>query len=90
VAAILGHIFPCGWDFAEARRGSALGVFLVLNWPCNAMHSGGVCGDLCADTVCFAGVDCGLGYVSAVWAYFVAQRSAMVWFGFLFIPLLIL
>ena len=91
VAAVLGHVFPVWLGFRGGKGvASALGVFLALAWPVGL----GI-------VMVFAAVFALTRYVSLASIvaaatvplfgfYFVAQRTPMVVFGFLFIPLLII
>jgi glycerol-3-phosphate acyltransferase PlsY len=91
VAAILGHVFPVWLGFRGGKGvASALGVFLALTWPSGL-----------AILLVFLIVFALTRYVSLssiVGAatfplfgfHFVAQRTPMVIFGFLFIPVLII
>ncbi len=91
VAAVVGHVFPVWLGFRGGKgAASALGVFLALTWP----SAVGI-------LLVFAAVFALTRYVSLASIvgamsfplfgfYFVAQRTAMVKFGFLFIPLLII
>ena len=90
-AAVVGHVFPVWLAFRGGKGvATALGVFLVLSPPTIA----------CALLV-FAAVFALTRYVSlasilaaaafpVLGLYFVAARSPVVVFGFLFIPLLII
>jgi glycerol-3-phosphate acyltransferase PlsY len=91
VAAVLGHVFPL-WLGLKGGKGvaSALGVFLALTWPAAL-----------SILLVFAVVFRLTRYVSLASIvgaaafplfgfYFVAQRTPMVIFGFLFIPVLII
>jgi glycerol-3-phosphate acyltransferase PlsY len=90
VAAVMGHVFPV-WLGLRGGKGvaSALGVFLALTWP-------SALGILAVFAVVFW-MTRYVSLASIVGAatfplfgfYFVAERTAMVKFGFLFIPLLI-
>ena len=91
VAAIVGHVFPVWLGFRGGKgAASALGVFLALTWP-------SAVGILLVFAAVFA-VTRYVSLASIVGAlsfplfglYFVAQRTAMVEFGFVFIPLLII
>ena len=91
VAAILGHVFPIWLGFRGGKGvASALGVFLALTWP-SALCVLGLFIVVFAITryVSLASI-----VASAVFPlfgfYFVAQRTPIVIFGFLFIPLLII
>lgn len=91
VAAVLGHVFPVWLGFRGGKGvASALGVFLALTWP-----------SALAVLLVFAAVFALTRYVSLASIigsaafplfgfYFVAQRSSMVVFGFVFIPLLVI
>jgi glycerol-3-phosphate acyltransferase PlsY len=91
IAAVVGHVFPLWLGFRGGKGvASALGVFLALTWP-------SALGILAIFAVVFW-MTRYVSLASIVGAatfplfgfYFVAERSAMVWFGFLFIPLLII
>jgi glycerol-3-phosphate acyltransferase PlsY len=91
VAAVVGHVVPVWLGFRGGKGvASALGVFLALTWP-----------SAVAILLVFAAVFALTRYVSLASIvglatfplfgfYFVAQRTPMVIFGFLFIPLLII
>ena len=91
VAAIVGHVFPVWLGFRGGKGvASALGVFLALTWPSGL-----------AIFLVFALVFALTRYVSLASIvgaasfplfgfHFVAQRTPMVIFGFLFIPVLII
>jgi acyl phosphate:glycerol-3-phosphate acyltransferase len=91
VAVVLGHIFPVWLGFKGGKGvATALGAFLVLSWPSGV----GI-------LMVFIGVFAMTRYVSLssmlgaasyplFGFYFVAQRTPMVWFGFLFIPALVI
>ncbi len=91
VAAILGHVFPVWLGFKGGKGvASALGVFLALSWP-----------SAVAILLVFIVVFALTRYVSLASVvgsatfplfgfHFVAQRTPMVWFGFLFIPALVI
>jgi glycerol-3-phosphate acyltransferase PlsY len=91
VAAICGHVFPVWLGFKGGKGvASALGVFLALNWP-----------SATAILLVFIAIFALTRYVSLASIvgaasfplfgfHFVAQRTLMVWFGFLFIPALII
>ena len=91
VAAVLGHVFPLWLGFRGGKGvASALGGFLALNWP-------SAVGILLVFAVVFAltryvslASIIGLATFPLFGFYFVAQRTPMVLFGFLFIPLLII
>jgi glycerol-3-phosphate acyltransferase PlsY len=91
IAAVLGHVFPVWLGFRGGKGvASALGVFLALTWP----SAGGI---LLVFAVVFAltryvslASIVGLATFPLFGFYFVAQRTPMVIFGFLFIPLLII
>jgi glycerol-3-phosphate acyltransferase PlsY len=91
VAAICGHVFPVWLGFKGGKGvASGLGVFLALNWQATV-----------AALLVFAVVFAVTRYVSLASVvgsatfplfgfHFVAQRTPTVWFGFLFIPALII
>jgi acyl phosphate:glycerol-3-phosphate acyltransferase len=91
VAAVLGHVFPVWLGFRGGKGvASALGVFLALTWP-------SAVGILLVFVVVFA-LTRYVSLASIVGSatfplfgfHFVASRTPMVVFGFLFIPLLII
>jgi glycerol-3-phosphate acyltransferase PlsY len=91
VAAVLGHVFPVWLRFRGGKGvASALGVFLALSWP-----------SAVAILLVFVVVFALTKYVSLASIagsatfplfgfYFVALRTPMVVFGFLFLPLLVI
>ena len=91
VAAICGHVFPVWLGFKGGKGvASALGVFLALDWR-----------SAFATLLVFMIVFAFTRYVSLASVvasaafplfgfHFVAQHTPMVWFGFLFIPALII
>jgi len=91
VAAVLGHVFPVWLGFRGGKGvASALGVFLALTWPSGL-------GILLVFAVVFA-LTRYVSLASMIGAasfpffgfHFVALRTPMVVFGFLFIPLLVI
>jgi glycerol-3-phosphate acyltransferase PlsY len=90
ITAVLGHVFPIWLGFRGGKGvASALGVFLALSWP-------SALGILLVFAVVFA-LTRYVSLASIIGAasfpifgfHFVAQRSPLVVFGFLFIPLLV-
>ena len=91
VAAVVGHVFPVWLGFKGGKGvASALGVFLALNWQ-----------SAVAILLVFVAVFAVTRYVSLASIvgsatfplfgfHFVAQRTPMVEFGFIFIPLLVI
>jgi acyl phosphate:glycerol-3-phosphate acyltransferase len=91
VAAVVGHVFPVWLGFRGGKGvASALGVFLALTWP----SAVGI-------LLVFAAVFALTRYVSLASIvgaaafplfgfHFVASRTPMVIFGFVFIPLLVI
>jgi glycerol-3-phosphate acyltransferase PlsY len=91
VAAVLGHVFPVWLRFRGGKGvACALGVFLALNWP-----------SAVAILLVFVVVFALTRYVSLASIagsatlplfgfHFVTLRTPTVWFGFLFIPLLVI
>ena len=91
IAAVMGHVFPVWLGFRGGKGvASALGVFLALTWP-------SALGILLVFAVVFA-ITRYVSLASMVGSatfplfgfYFVAQRTPLVKFGFIFIPLLII
>jgi glycerol-3-phosphate acyltransferase PlsY len=91
VAAVVGHVFPVWLGFKGGKGvASALGVFLALTWPSGL-------GILLVFVVVFAltrYVSLASIVASATCPlfgfHFVASRTPLVVFGFLFIPLLVI
>ena len=91
VAAICGHVFPVWLRFKGGKGvASALGVFLALSWQ-SAVAA------LLVFVVIFAisryvslASVIGSATFPLIGFHFVAQRTPVVWFGFIFIPALIL
>jgi glycerol-3-phosphate acyltransferase PlsY len=91
VAAICGHVFPVWLGFKGGKGvASALGVFLALDWR-----------TALATLLVFVAVFALTRYVSLASVvaaaafplfgfHFVTERTPTVWFGFLFIPALII
>jgi len=91
VAAVLGHVFPVWLGFRGGKgAASALGVILAMTWPSGV-------GILLVFILVFA-LTRYVSLASIIGAasfplfgfYFVAQRTPMVKFGFVFISLLII
>lgn len=91
VAAVVGHVFPVWLGFRGGKGvASALGVFLALTWP-------SALGIFLVFVVIFALTRyVSLASIAAASSFplfgfhFVTQRTPMVVFGFLFIPLLVI
>lgn len=91
VAAICGHVFPVWLGFKGGKGvASALGVFLALSWQ-SALATLLVFVIVFALTryVSLASVIAAAAY-PLVGFHFVAEHTPTVWFGFLFIPALII
>jgi glycerol-3-phosphate acyltransferase PlsY len=91
VAAIVGHVFPVWLGFRGGKGvASALGVFLALTWPTGVgIFLVFVLVFALTRYVSLASV-VGSATVPLFGFYFVAPRTPMVVFGFLFIPLLVI
>jgi glycerol-3-phosphate acyltransferase PlsY len=91
VAAVLGHVFPVWLGFRGGKGvATALGVFLALTWP-------SAVGGLLVFIAVFAiSRYVSLGSIVAAMAlpvfafYFVRPWTAMMTFGFLFLPVLVI
>jgi glycerol-3-phosphate acyltransferase PlsY len=91
VAAVVGHIFPVWLGFRGGKGvASGLGVFLALTWPSGL-------GIILVFVVVFAltryvslASIAGAASFPLFGFHFVTQRTPMVVFGFLFIPLLVI
>ena len=91
IAAILGHIFPIWLRFRGGKGvASALGVFLALTWP-SALSVLGLFIIVFAISryVSLASIAAS-AFFPLFGFYFVASRTPIVIFGFLFIPLLLI
>jgi acyl phosphate:glycerol-3-phosphate acyltransferase len=91
VAAVVGHVFPVWLKFRGGKGvASALGVFLALNWPSAvAILLVFVVVFMLTRYVSLASI-VGAATFPLFGFHFVAQRTPMVVFGFLFIPLLVI
>jgi acyl phosphate:glycerol-3-phosphate acyltransferase len=91
VAAVVGHVFPVWLGFRGGKGvASGLGVFLALTWPSGL-------GIILVFVVVFAltryvslASIAGAASFPLFGFHFVTQRTPMVVFGFLFIPLLVI
>ena len=91
VAAICGHVFPVWLGFKGGKGvASALGVFLALDWRA-ALATLAVFVVIFAFTryVSLASV-LAAGTFPVFGLHFVAEHTPVVWFGFLFIPALVI
>ncbi len=91
IAAILGHVFPVWLRFRGGKGvASALGVFLALTWPSAlSILSVFIIVFLLTRYVSLASI-IGAASFPLFGFHFVAYRTPMVIFGFLFIPILII
>jgi acyl phosphate:glycerol-3-phosphate acyltransferase len=91
IAAILGHIFPIWLGFRGGKGvASALGVFLALTWPSAlSILAVFIVVFLLTRYVSLASIVASASFPLFAF-HFVPQRTPIVIFGFLFIPILII